>query len=63
MTKAMFELIEVDPETGEENQCLSVRPGTWAEVRRQLDANIAEMIEEWDTEQTDWSWLRIQPAS
>ena len=58
----MYELVELDPETGEEDQCLSPQPGTWAQVKRHMDAVIAEMIEDWDIEGAPWAWLRIQPA-
>jgi hypothetical protein len=58
----MYELVELDPETGEEDQCLSPEPTTWAKAKAHLDQVLAEMIEDWDTEQGAWAWLRIQPA-
>jgi hypothetical protein len=59
---AKYELVELDPETGEEDQCLSIQPGTWAQVKAHMDEVIAEMIEDWDIEGAPWAWLRIQPA-
>jgi hypothetical protein len=58
----MFELVELDPQTGEEDQCLSPQPGTFAQVKRHRDEVLTEMIEDWDTERASWAWLRIQPA-
>lgn len=58
-----FELVELDPQTGEEDQCLSPRPDTWAQVKAHLDEVVAEMVEDWDAGQAPWSWLRIQPAA
>ena len=58
----MYELVELDPETGDEDQTLSIRPGTWTEAKRHMDEVITEMAEEWDLEQTPWAWLMIRPA-
>ena len=58
----MFELVELDPETGKEDHCLSIRPTTWTEASRHMDRVLLEMAEDWDTEFAVWPWLIIQPA-
>lgn len=59
----MFELVEIDPETGEVDQVLSIQPTTWAKAKAHLDEVITEMVEDWDHPNGgQWSWLRIQPA-
>lgn len=59
---ATFELIEIDPATGEEDQVLAT--GTWAKCQARFEDNVNEM--QADVEDTDghasWGWLRIQPA-
>jgi hypothetical protein len=62
MDMAKFELVELDPATGEEDQCLSPKPGTWAQVKRHMDEVLAELEDDWDAGQAGWAWLRIQPA-
>lgn len=59
----MFELVEIDPATGEEDQCLSPRPTTWAKATAHRDEILAEQAEDWDNGDTSWSWLRVQPAA
>ncbi|XVU25821.1 hypothetical protein ACQPZJ_01815 [Actinoplanes sp. CA-054009] len=61
----MFELIEVDPVTGEEDQLLGT--GTMAQMEREMRSLIADMDAEWGELDADryglvWSVLRIQPA-
>lgn len=56
----MFELIEVDPVTCEEDHLLAT--GTLRQMEKELDDVIADMLSDWE-EGGSWSWLRIQPAS
>ena len=59
----MFELVELDPATGAEDQTLSIRPGTWAQCKRHMDEVFAEFAEEWDEGWSGlWPCLMIRPA-
>jgi hypothetical protein len=59
----MFELVELDPETGEEDSRLA-GPGTF----RQMEKAMARSLDSLRDDEAcgfDWTWpvLRIQPAS
>lgn len=59
-----YELIELDPATGEEDQLVAT--GTWDA----MEAHLADVIDEAEGEWEDgflaaeaWPWYRIQPAA
>ncbi|MEU8821793.1 hypothetical protein [Actinoplanes sp. NPDC048796] len=61
----MYELIEIDPQTGDADQLLGT--GTMRQMERQMQTLIADMDAEWGELDVDrygvvWSALRIQPA-
>ncbi|BAL85478.1 hypothetical protein AMIS_2580 [Actinoplanes missouriensis 431] len=58
--REMYELIEVDPATGNEDQLITT--GTLRQVTRAMRDLIADMQEDWECGGA-WSWLRIQPAA
>lgn len=57
----MFELVELDPMTGDEDHLVAT--GTFARLEREMAKLIDEVETEWDEEQTTWSAYRIQPAA
>lgn len=59
----MWELVELDPMTGEEDQCLSPAPTALAKAEAHMAAVLVELEEDWDTGGAPWPWLRVQPAS
>lgn len=60
----MYELVELDPMTGEEDQLICT--GTWAQMEAELADTIDEMEGEWEDgflAVEAWGWYRIQPAT
>jgi len=55
-----YELIELDPATGEEDQLLGT--GTWKQMAKHRDEMLEELAEDWDSERATWPVLMIQPA-
>lgn len=52
----MYELIEINPETGEEDQLIC--QGNWDDLETAMD----EAVEAAEDDGYDTPWLRIQPA-
>lgn len=57
----MFELIEIDPVTGEEDHLIST--GTMRAMEKDLKGLLEDIAEDWDENDQPWSWYRIQPAT
>ena len=55
--------MELDPATGEEDQLLSARSGTWADAKRLMSEILTEFAEDWDEGWSElWPWLMIRPV-
>jgi hypothetical protein len=54
-----YELVELDPATGEEDQLLGT--GTWKAMERHRDEILEELEEDWDSSRAGWPVLVIQP--
>jgi hypothetical protein len=59
----MFELIEVDPATGDEDQLMTT--GTFGQCSRRMADLIQDFIdcEDWDLYDQTWPVYRVQPAT
>jgi hypothetical protein len=60
MTQTGYELIEVDPASGEETELIAT--GTLPAMERELRSQLEEHAESWDEWDSPWLALRIQPA-
>jgi hypothetical protein len=58
----LFELVELDPATGQEDQLMSPAPGTWKQVAEHRDSILMDVITDWDDGRATWPILVIQPA-
>lgn len=56
-----FELIEVDPATGEEDQLIAT--GTFEQVSRHMTECIENQSEDYNSGTYGWTWYRVQPAA
>lgn len=62
MTK--FQLVEIDPATGEVDQILSPAPTTWNQAARHLAETVSDAEEDWNDHRGEcWPWLMIRPAA
>jgi hypothetical protein len=57
-----WELIEIDPATGEEDHLIAT--GTFAQMSAEMSSIIEEVVGDYDAEGAHyWSWMRVQPAA
>ncbi len=58
---AMFELVEMDPATGQEDQLIA--EGSLRRMIAHRDEILEELATDWDDERATWPVLIIQPAA
>lgn len=57
----MFELVELDPETGEEDHLIET--GSFKKLEKTMTQLLEDMADEWDTYDSPWSVYCIRPAT